>query len=584
MTDLTDGHVYKTLTAEGNFLDKNNNLTALINTDGLSLYSSSKIQLWPVFVAINEMTPSLRFARENIILAGIWQGKGKPPMQQYLEPLCAMFNDLYENGIVIDLDDIETNVKLKVLCGTYDLPAKSSLLNMTQYNGSDSCITREESGKIVKQGKGHCRSFPYRENPCPKRNQETVTICMRNGTSANRIKGFKGESALLNLKDFDIVAGCPPDYMHGALLGVTKSLLHKWLSPTESKKPYFVGKSLKTISKRMIGIQPPQYMERLPRDLEKNYNHFKATELQAWLLYYAVPCLQGILPDIFLEHFALLSEGVYLLLKDHITEEDLERAETVLKIFYRQFCTLYPEGTCGLNVHNIGTHYTYYVRMMGPLWAWSCFPFEDCNSMLTKAVHGTGNVTHQIMKIKEAQTLLRNSLHLNTSGKERRNWKLKRMMNCEIAGAIQQISDEHHKDIILNILDSNLEEVSEIKKVDRIQLDGKKMYSDSYTRMKRRCCHVYITKHNKFVFVIYYVLHVQTRLVFAFVQPLQLQPWSLGFSYAGKHFQIATTVDTYDLILADHLLDNVWFIDVKDVNIQKFVVIAPNSHGHAIFK
>lgn len=58
-------------------------------------------------------------------------------MQQYLEPLCAMFNDLYENGIVIDLDERETNVKLKVLCRTYDVPAKSSLLNMTQYNGSE---------------------------------------------------------------------------------------------------------------------------------------------------------------------------------------------------------------------------------------------------------------------------------------------------------------------------------------------------------------------------------------------------------------------------------------------------------------
>lgn len=48
---------------------------------------------------------------------------------------------------------------------------------------------------------------------------------------------------------------------------------------------------------------------------------------------------------------------------------------------------------------------------------------------------------HPHQKIKEAQTLLRNSLHLNTSGKERINWKLKRMMNCGIAGAIQQISD-----------------------------------------------------------------------------------------------------------------------------------------------
>ncbi|XP_062618615.1 uncharacterized protein LOC134280215 [Saccostrea cucullata] len=584
LTDITDGQVYKALSSEGSFLDMNNNITALINTDGLSLYSSSKIQLWPVFIAINEMTPSLRFARENIILAGIWQGKGKPPMMQYLEPLCAIFNDLYENGIVLDLDDRETTVKLKVLCGTYDLPAKSSLLNMTQYNGSESCITCEEPGKVVKHGKGHCRSFPYRENPYPTRNQETVTMCMKNSTSVNRIKGFKGNSALLNLKDFDVVAGSPPDYMHGALLGVTKSLLHKWLSPTESKNPYFVGKKLKTISKRMTGIQPPQCMERLPRDLEKNYNHFKATELQAWLLYYGVPCLQGILPEIFLEHFALLSEGVYLLLKDQITGEDLERAETVLEMFFRQFCTLYPEGTCGLNVHNIGTHYTYYVRLMGPLWAWSCFPFEDCNSMITKAVHGTGNVTHQIMKIKEAQTLLRNSLHLNTSTKERRSWKLKSMSNCEIAGAIQEISDEHHKYIILNILDVRTQEISDIKKVDRIQLDGKKMYSNSYTRMKRRCCHVYITKYNRYVFVQYFVLHTQTKLVFAFVQPLHLQPWGLGSSHAGKHFQIATIEDTYDLVLADHLLDNVWFINVKDINIEKFVVKAPNTHGHAIFK
>lgn len=41
-----------------------------------------------------------------------------------------MFNDLYENGIVIDLDDIEINVKLKVLCGIYDLFVKLFFLNM----------------------------------------------------------------------------------------------------------------------------------------------------------------------------------------------------------------------------------------------------------------------------------------------------------------------------------------------------------------------------------------------------------------------------------------------------------------------
>lgn len=33
------------------------------------------------FLAINELSPSLRFASENILLIGLWQGKGKPPFK-----------------------------------------------------------------------------------------------------------------------------------------------------------------------------------------------------------------------------------------------------------------------------------------------------------------------------------------------------------------------------------------------------------------------------------------------------------------------------------------------------------------------
>lgn len=36
--------------------------------------------------------------------------------------------------------------------------------------------------------------------------------------------------------------------------------------------------------------------------------------------------------------------------------------------------------------------------------------------------------------------------------------------------------------------------------------------------------------------------------------------------------------------MVDYLLDNVWFIDVKDVNIEKFVVIVLNFYGYVIFK
>ena len=40
---------------------------------------------------------------------------------------------------------------------------------------------------------------------------------------------------------FDVVLGMVPNYVHGCLLGVTKSLLYQWFSATNHKKPYFIG-------------------------------------------------------------------------------------------------------------------------------------------------------------------------------------------------------------------------------------------------------------------------------------------------------------------------------------------------------
>lgn len=482
MTDITDGSVYKHLTGVGEFLEQNStNLTAIINTDGLSLYSSSKVQLWPIFLAISELSPRARFARENTILAGIWQGKGKPPFKQYFESFSSVMNDLYQNGMSVNLDNENVIVKIKVLCGTFDLPAKAAVLNMTQYNGSESCIACEDPGKTVKQGKGTSRNFPYRtsEQKYPLRTPVSVSNNMENASANKRIKGFKGISPLSNLMAFDVVSGSPPDYMHGVLLGVTKTLMYKWFSSTESKREYFVGNNLKKISLRFKSMQPPECMERLPRDLEKNYRNFKATELQAWLLYYALPCLMGILPDKYLQHLALLSEGLYILLGDSIKQLNLQRAHNLFDLFLKQFSDLYTEGSCGLNVHNIGSHLVDYVSLLGPLWGWSCFPFEDCNSMITKAVHGTGNITRQVMKLKEAQSLLRNNLQLRSRSKM---WKkVRTVSNCEIAGAIMELKRDEYVDIVLTQLNA---EISAIKKIDRILLNGRKIYSGSYSRMK----------------------------------------------------------------------------------------------------
>lgn len=53
-----------------------------------------------------------------------------------------------------------------------------------------------------------------------------------------------------------------------------------------------------------------------------------------------------------------------MLLRDCITEPDLVRAEALLNVLYRDFCELYGEGSCGLNIHDVGAHLVFYVALV----------------------------------------------------------------------------------------------------------------------------------------------------------------------------------------------------------------------------
>ena len=66
-----------------------------------------------------------------------------------------------------------------------------------------------------------------------------------------------------------------------------------------------------------------------------------ASEFRNWLLFYGIPCMQGILQDHFLYHFALLVEGIYIILGDEITEDLLKRAKCLLLEFYKLYLDYY---------------------------------------------------------------------------------------------------------------------------------------------------------------------------------------------------------------------------------------------------
>lgn len=598
--DITDGSFYRSLCEEGQFLHDAYALSAIMNTDGIPLYSSSNVKLWPIFLAINEIPPITRFCRDNMIFAAIWQGKNKPPFYEYISSFGEEMHRLYVDGFPLKIEDAsETiNVRMGIFLATMDLQAKAYVLNMTMHNGKYGCCTCEEEGESVKQGKGTARYYPHRppnQKPRLRNSTDIKDNLGPNASQANRIKGICGQTGLSSMPWFDVVIGVVPDYMHCVLMGTTKALLYKFFSSTNSGKPYFVGKSLKTISKRLQSIKPPDYIERMPRDIEKHYNNFKATELQAWLLFYAIPCLQGILDEVYLKHLANLSRGLHLLLGDSISSEDLKMAESCLDTFYKQFQVLYGKGSTGLNVHNIGAHLVFYVQLWGPLWSWSCFPFEDLNSVILRSVHGTGDVTKQCLRLREIELKL-NKIDLNCIresqlrehlGKSKTQAKLwscgKTFGNVFVAGRLTASSDlpEDAKELILESTD--VQSIENVKIGLRIKSKGEKFYCQEYKRMKKRICHVVRTENGEIRKVLYFVVDTITQKVFAYTEKLEIHGQSFLCDSIPRH--IIRVIEAMDpethVIPVECIVDKVFLMQIEG---RSYIAFIPNKIGHSVFK
>lgn len=92
-------------------------------------------------------------------------------------------------GIIIDVPQMAPtiNVKVAVLLGSADLQGKAYLLNMTQHNGQSGCVTCEETGIVVAQGKGHTRCYPYR-SPTERAPNRTMATLLANAIQANQSK------------------------------------------------------------------------------------------------------------------------------------------------------------------------------------------------------------------------------------------------------------------------------------------------------------------------------------------------------------------------------------------------------------
>ena len=59
--DVYDGAVYQRKFGPGRFLSEPYNLSLKLNTDGVAIFHSSQFGVWPLFLLVNELPPSLRY-------------------------------------------------------------------------------------------------------------------------------------------------------------------------------------------------------------------------------------------------------------------------------------------------------------------------------------------------------------------------------------------------------------------------------------------------------------------------------------------------------------------------------------------
>lgn len=207
--------------------------------------------------------------------------------------------------------------------------------------------------------------------------------------------GVKGYLWFMFIPGFDIIKGIAVDYMHCALLGVTKMLMTLWFNKSHATECQSISKQEEVVDRQLLNITPPNCISRAPRSITKDFAHWKASEFRSFLSFYGIPCLWNILPDECFQHFILFVEAIWLLDQSSISPQCLQKSGYLLHHFCLRIEALYGCRYETFNVHSL-LHLQDCVNNVGPLWACSCFWFEDYNGDLRKLFHGAQKVELQI--------------------------------------------------------------------------------------------------------------------------------------------------------------------------------------------
>lgn len=395
--DVYDGKLYKKILELHD--DEVITLTMNFNFDGMQIFKNSSRKLWPCQGIINEFSPFKRFRTFLTLMLFITETEPSADfMHFYQDIFIDMIEDILTNPVVVyDTNGQRLKFVILPLCACVDAPARAILQNRLQYNGYYGCSWCYIFGKHV-----GCVKFPISDKNDEIRtnesHQQDVTRAIKAG---KEVRGVKGSMALSKLRNFDCVWSFPVEELHNVFVGVVKYLWLQWtLTGYDTTNP---RKAEKITSAQVVELDRRLSQIRLPNEIHRWFHSLskpsklKASEWKSFLLIHAPICLEGILPPERLQSLILLSQSIFSLLESRITEDTLNLCEIYLTRFVGDVQMFYGESAMTYNVHTL-LHFVHSVKMAGPLWSISAFPFESHMNDLRKQALGPAGVYQQISK------------------------------------------------------------------------------------------------------------------------------------------------------------------------------------------
>ncbi len=142
--DISDGSLYR-MFANGKLLLDRFGLSLLITTDGVPVFNSSNVSMWPASLMINELPAKMK--KKFLMLIALWLGKGKPNCKLLFENLVDQIKLLSQTGFQWTFRNKKVSSTVDVIAVIADSVARAPIQNCLQFNGFFGCSWCEDPGQ-----------------------------------------------------------------------------------------------------------------------------------------------------------------------------------------------------------------------------------------------------------------------------------------------------------------------------------------------------------------------------------------------------------------------------------------------------